>query len=352
VTKNHFHKFVHEPADLYKREVSFIHRPEDQTIILILHVPFVEAEQLLPLYEFISLPIHFNFSANISVVPDVGRANLIAIGDTETFQTLSSSDLAGCRRLGQTFFCEGRSILKTNLIHDCHGSLFLGTAMLIKANCKFRISDTLEKIFSLGNNTWLVYSVRTIATNQICPKTKITSPVTILSGQAVTVQPGCHIQTMDHIITAEDSDDFEIRTTWLDWTMTLAQLFDHEDTEQLLQLVNQIRSTVSGTFDASELLQRLDSLNEPFQSCHWLFSSLAAMIGTVGLIALISLGVYSKCCSKSPPTNTVSTFPSAPLQTVTAPQTAPQPNHNTFQPVYTQYDKVAPAPKSITIINS
>ncbi len=39
--------------------------------------------------------------------------------------------------------------------------------------------------------------------------------------------------------------------------MMLAQLFDHEDTEQLLELVNQIRSTVSGMFDASELLQRL-----------------------------------------------------------------------------------------------
>jgi len=26
---NHFHKFVHEPADLYKLEGSFIHRPED-----------------------------------------------------------------------------------------------------------------------------------------------------------------------------------------------------------------------------------------------------------------------------------------------------------------------------------
>jgi hypothetical protein len=105
---------------------------------------------------------------------------------------------------------------------------------------------------------------------------------------------------MDHIITAEDSDDFEIRTTWLDWTMMLAQLFDHEDTEQLLELVNQIRSTVSGMFDASELLQRLDSLNKPFQSHHWLFSSPAAMIGTVCIIALISFAVYSKCCSKSP----------------------------------------------------
>jgi hypothetical protein len=119
-------------------------------------------------------------------------------------------------------------------------------------------------MFSLGNNTWLVYSVGMIATNQICPKTKTTSPVTISLGQTLSVQPGCHIPTMDHIIMAEESDHYEIRSTWLVWTMTLAQLFDHEDMEQLLQLVYQIRSTVSGTFDASELLQRLHTLNKPF----------------------------------------------------------------------------------------
>jgi hypothetical protein len=201
-----------------------------------------------------------------------------------------------------------------------------------------------------------VYSIGTIATNQICPKTKTTSPVTISLGQSITVQPGCHIQTMDLIITAEDSDNFEIITTWLDWTITLAQLFDHKDTEQLLQLVNQIRSTVSDTFDASKLLQRIDSLNKPFQSHHWLFSSPAAMIGTVCIIALISFGVYSKCCSKSPPTNTVSTLPLALppsiAATQAAAQAAPQPVHNILPPKYTPYDKAAPAPKSITIINS
>ncbi len=311
--KNHFEKFVHEPADLYKLEVSFIHQPEQQTIILILHIPFVEAQQLLPLYEFVSLPIHFNFSAaNISVVPDVGPADLIAIGDTANFQTLSSSDLAGCRRLSQTFFCTGSSVLKTNLVHDCLRSLFLGTAMLIKSNCKFRISDTREKIFSLGNNTWLIYSVGTIATNQYCPKTGISSPVTIASGKTVKVQPGCQIPTMEHVITAEDSDDFEIKTTRLDWTMTLAQLFDHEDTEQLMQMVKEIRSTISGTFDATELLQRLYALNKPFQANHWLFSSPAGMIGTVLLIALVSFIIYKKCCPKSPITQTFSSSPSAP----------------------------------------
>jgi hypothetical protein len=105
--KNKYHNFIHQPSDLYKLEVSFIHRPEDQTVILILHVPFVETENLLPLFEFISLPIYFNFTDNVSVIPDVGKADLIAIGNTEAFQTFSTSDLANCKRLGNTFFCDG-----------------------------------------------------------------------------------------------------------------------------------------------------------------------------------------------------------------------------------------------------
>ncbi len=46
---NKFHNFIHQNSDLYKLEASFIHCPEEQTVIFILHVPFVEAENLLPL---------------------------------------------------------------------------------------------------------------------------------------------------------------------------------------------------------------------------------------------------------------------------------------------------------------
>jgi hypothetical protein len=45
-----FHSFIHQPSDLYKLETSFIHRPEEFTVILILHVPYVKTENLLPLY--------------------------------------------------------------------------------------------------------------------------------------------------------------------------------------------------------------------------------------------------------------------------------------------------------------
>jgi hypothetical protein len=186
--KNKFHNFIHQTSDLYKLLTSFIHRPEEHTVILTLHVPYVETENLLPLYEFISLPIYFSFSSNISVIPDVGKQDLITIGNTKAFQTLSSSDLANCKRPGNTFFCEGRSVLQTNIVDDCLGSLYLRSATLIKHNCKFRIDSTWEKIYSLGYNTWLAYSVGTIATNQVCPKAGTLLPITIKSGQSVTVK--------------------------------------------------------------------------------------------------------------------------------------------------------------------
>jgi len=286
--RNNYHKFVHEPADLYDLDVSFIHRPEEQNIILILHVPFVETDHLLTLYEFVSLPIHFNFSANISVVPEVGRNDLIAIGDTNSFQTLSSSDLAACKRLGQTFFCEGRTVLKTNIVHDCMGSLFLATSTLIKANCKFHISDTREKIFSLGNNTWLVYSIGTIATNQVCP----------------------NIATMDHLITADETDDVEVHSTWLDWTMSLPELFDQDDAEQITKVATEIKDTYSGEFDASELIKKLENIQTPFQSKHWLFSSPLLIIGTLAIGILLTFYIWKKFCAKPPTTELL--LPSAP----------------------------------------
>jgi hypothetical protein len=292
--KNKFHNFIHQPSDLYKLETSFIHRPEEYTVILILHVPYVETENLLPLYKFISLPIYFNFSSNVSVIPDIGKQDLIAIGNTEAFQTLSSSDLANCKRLGKTIFCEGCSVLQTNIVSDCLCSLHLGSSTLIKSNCKFRIDSTREKIYSLGNNTWLVYSIGTIATNQVCPKTNTLLPITIKSGHPITVQAGCNIPTMDHLISADDSENMEILNSWLDWTMSLPEFFNHEDTVQLTAMIKDIRKHINGDFDASQLLKQLDNVQKPFSADHWRFSSPVAMLGLAFLLAVVSVIVWKK----------------------------------------------------------
>jgi hypothetical protein len=297
--KSKYHNFIHQPSDLYKLEVSFIHRPEDQTVILILHVPFVETENLLPLFEFISLPIYFNFTANVSVIPDVGKTDFIAIGNTEAFQTLSTSDLANCKRLGNTFFCDGRSVLQTNIVENCLGSLYLGSSSLIKANCKFRIDSTREKIYNLDNNTWVIYSIGTIATNQVCPRDNSLSPLTIKPGQTVTVKQGCNIPTMDHLISVDDSEDHQILNSWLDWTMSLAQLFNHDDNEHLTAMINDLRKSIHGDFDASHLLRQLETVQKPFSADHWRFTSPAVMLGTAIILAVVAFFVWKKFWKKS-----------------------------------------------------
>ena len=88
--------------------------------------------------------------------------------------------------------------------------------------------------------------------------------MTISSGQAITVQLGCRIATMGHFITADKTEEMEVHSTWLDWTLTLSQLFDHNDAEQITQAVTQIRDTMTGAFDASKLLQALEKFDEPF----------------------------------------------------------------------------------------
>jgi hypothetical protein len=95
-----------------------------------------------------------------------------------------------------------------------------------KTKDSIKAQDLMKRIDKkIGTNAWPL--------TMYVPRLVAFSPLTISSGQAIAVRPGCHIQTMDHIITADDSSDMEIHSTWLDWMMTLSQLFDHTESEQI-----------------------------------------------------------------------------------------------------------------------
>jgi hypothetical protein len=108
--------FVTFALDLFQIEVSHLYTPTTNEFTLILHIPMVANSNLLNLYdEFLPLPVHFNFATNISITPDVGQTNLLAIGHSQSFQTISSVDLHACLHLGDTFFCKGRKVMETSL---------------------------------------------------------------------------------------------------------------------------------------------------------------------------------------------------------------------------------------------
>jgi hypothetical protein len=79
--------FVNEPSNLFLVKTSYIYQSNKNILVLILHVPLVTPHNLMPLYEFILMQVHFNFSSNVSVTPDVSVNNMIAVRHSESYQT-------------------------------------------------------------------------------------------------------------------------------------------------------------------------------------------------------------------------------------------------------------------------
>jgi hypothetical protein len=112
--------FINYASGLFQIEVSHLYNPVTKEFTLILHIPMVSNTNLLNLYKSLSMPIHLNFTANISFTADIGQSNLLAIGRSKSFQTFSSSDLHSCLHPRDTFFCKGRKVIKTSLKRLCY----------------------------------------------------------------------------------------------------------------------------------------------------------------------------------------------------------------------------------------
>jgi hypothetical protein len=60
--------FVKFASDLFQIDVSHLYTPAKNELSLILHIPMVANSNILNLYEFLLLPIHFNFATNLSIM--------------------------------------------------------------------------------------------------------------------------------------------------------------------------------------------------------------------------------------------------------------------------------------------
>jgi hypothetical protein len=76
--------------------------------------------------------------------------------------------------------------------------------------------------------------------------------------------------------------------------MTLSQLFNHDDNEHLTAMIVDLRKTIHGDFDASQLLRRLEKVQKPFSADHWRFTSPAVMLGTAIILAVVSFLIWKK----------------------------------------------------------
>jgi hypothetical protein len=203
--------FFNYTSDLFQIKVSHLYNPFSMEFTHILHIPMVSNANLLDLFKILPLPIHFNFTVNISITPDVGQASLLTIRHSKSIQLTPAQIYTHASTSETPSFAKE---VETSLKRSCLGTLYLANAKMNLTARKFKVTEAREKIFELVENTWAIYSIGTInqSTQTRCALPKKTIKLCqIKSGDPVSIYPRCYIQTMDHVILANISEMVEIQ---------------------------------------------------------------------------------------------------------------------------------------------
>jgi hypothetical protein len=120
------------------------------------------------------------------------------------------------------------------------------------------MAEACKKIFELLENTWAVYSVGTISTNQVCPAANAVTEMQIQTGNTIKIKPGCYVHTIDHVISADKSKTIKVKINAMDWAGEITDLFHHGNNEAIHQALQGLRTRYNGKFDATILLDQLD----------------------------------------------------------------------------------------------
>jgi hypothetical protein len=312
--------------DLFQIEVSHLYTPATNEFTLILHVPMgLKLKSLVSVWissathSFQLRLKHLNHSGHWSDQPPGHRPFKIVSNYSQLWPAFMSPPQ-------RHFHLQMKEDDGNKLKKSCLGALYLASSDPIQSNCWFMISEAREKIFELSENPWAVYSFGTINTNEVCSTTKDITSMQIQSWDTVKIRPGCYIRTMDHMISADESETIQIPIKALDWPGEITNLYCNGNKETIHQAVQGLQTKYSGEFDTAILLDKLDHMQ--VSDPHWAFTSPAAMIAAAICTFAVGLCIWKICCWSR---ETLTPTPSAPpmpiqviaLQPVVTPVTIP-----------------------------
>jgi hypothetical protein len=328
IKAKNYHPLVKQVSDYYQLEMSYL-RKEDG-VVAILHVPAMVAPKMMSLYRYVPFPIPLQEGGGDvkSDSRDKTHAlfiktpsDLIALDENNNFKIVSATDFATCTQHSKIFLCKSGEILKTNLLEDCMGSLFMRNKEAVQTNCKFEIKPIKEEIFRLNHHEFMVYSPSPFVTSVIC-KNKTRTIIDLGKITKLYIPAGCSVELASHIITVEE--DFGIYlpshvSSW-DWDLPLDSIHVINNNNQIqskLNILTKKLQELSFEQEQTPILQPLE-LDEG-----WSVQKILYFVGiaAVSLLALVILGCIATKCNKNHSLKIVNVQPpippSAPLATAT-----------------------------------
>jgi hypothetical protein len=177
-------------SDLFQIETSYVRRQDD--IILILHVPCINQNEMLTIYKHVPFPMplpkqltyhdmtikqaifadqlsdtdykdifnqsDLSFEAVEQALFVQDEHNLIAIGKDNAFKVISPIELASCIQKSHVYLCDKHHVLENDLRDSCLGSLYLRSETGVQRNCKFEKRPVKEMVYQINDLEHLIYS--------------------------------------------------------------------------------------------------------------------------------------------------------------------------------------------------
>ena len=293
--ENNFHNLIHHTSDLYQLETSFLYNRENMTFSTILHIPLVQKENLLEMYQYIPLPLNTHFSAEHTLIPSIDHRNIIAVGEGNVHKELAPTDLVSCLKIGVYHFCHGNTILQTDPSSSCLSSIYAADMNGTRENCQFGIASKREAVFPLEDNQFKIYTAQTLVVQEDCKVSKRSFQVT--NGATLRIGQGCKARTQDHLLLGqlEESLQMESADTAKAWAWNLTHLFPGVSHNHFEEALKNLKAKGFLNVDATDLLHQLDIVAS---TPAWQFFSWAYLlpVGVLSLLVLcIGWALLKKC---------------------------------------------------------
>jgi hypothetical protein len=266
-------------SDLFQLDASYLHN-SNHTMTLILHVPMIQEENQLNLLQYIPFPLSQTLDMNTTITPKVDQ-DLLAIGNDYQFKLLGQTDLATCTKLGNTYLCEGRNYLRTDIRETCLGSLYLHHLPGVLKFCQFELGEPKEHVFPLGSHEYLVSSPNTYATNMICKRSH--ENIFINAITRIHLKNGCKIHLQSHILQPDVNFKTQFQITHQQWNWDVKYLFPTINKTEISQALEELRNQGTHTVDVRELrnLKRRTSINSSENTLIYILITMAIAIAII-----------------------------------------------------------------------
>ena len=324
--ENNLAPLTNKVQDIFQLDTSYI-RIKNQLLIIV-HVPCSNPENLLTIYKYVPFPIPVlpskNKDTKLNTIQDIfeldfssfategihfsPKSDLIAIGKNthgrNKYIILSSSDLQVCTKRPQAYICERHQVTRSDLLGSCLGSLYMQSAVGVFENCDINRVNLREQVYQISSTDHIIYTPLPLSTQITCNNGSYFN-IKIKQVQQISIPEGCSVELTNHTITSDFSIRLNSESIHFEWDFdplnfpNSAQfLIDSKSIDSKLRIIENNLSIIKN--DTIEPHEFSNLILQHYNSGHWLaitiicFISFSALIGLCTIIVCIRNNILAR----------------------------------------------------------